>query len=434
MGIINEITENVYMYYGDAVFLIAAIMSYVYLFVKSEDLRGKLLYPIGLIMFCVVNPVLYKFIFSKIIYWRLFWIFPDAIIIAAASTKLLKNLVKKWQKILFSAAIMLMILVIGKNAFLNADYVMAENWHKIPNEIKEVCDIILEIDDEPRCIMPETLYSDVRQYSGDIEMLYGRNAMDRFIMKSNVASKKVYGELNKEDTDYDYVFAMSSTQNCNFMVLEETVENEIAGKYGYELVGGTDKYYVYYNKLIDRDDSPGWLVSQYGKEDSYKRTYISLEDGDGGLIIIDGGTEYNAYKIRKLIKSYGKHVTAWIITNPDRVYSEALHKIIEEYDDIVIDDIYTLSTDYYDYQQWGRDVNYVGQGDGFEVGNLYFDAFYLYSNEKQNYSSICFSVTGESDSMVLCTSVNKKTKKYLEEEYDIIIPTYSTRLERAVFR
>lgn len=434
MGIINEITENVYMYYGDAVFLIAAIMSYVYLLVKSEDLRGKLLYPIGLIMFCVVNPVLYKLVFSEIIYWRLFWMFPDAIIIAAASTKLLKNLVKKWQKILLFAALMLMILLTGKNAFLNADYVIAENWHKIPNEIKEVCDIILEIDDEPSCIMPEALYSDVRQYSGDIEMLYGRNAIDRFIIKSNVASKRIYLELNKEDTDYDYVFAMSSTQNCNFVVLEEAVDDEIAAGYGYELIEDTDKYYIYYNGLIDRDSSTGWLVSQYGKEDSYKRTYITLEDGNGGLIIIDGGTKHNAYNIRQLIKAYGDHVTAWIITNPDRVYSEAFHKIIEEQEDIVIDAIYTLPSDYYDYQQAGRDVNYVGQGDGFEAGDLYFEVFYLYSNEKQNYSSICLSVTGENDSLLLCTSANQKTKKYIEEEFGLMIPEYSTRLKRGVFR
>lgn len=434
MGIINEITEQIHLYYGEAVFLIAAIMSYVYLAVKDTDTRMKLLYPVGLIIFCIVNPVLYKLVFSSIIYWRLFWMFPDAAIIAYAATKIIKNLSKKSEKVLLFAAFIILIMFTGKNAFVNADYVMAENWHKIPNETKEVCDIILATDDEPRCIVPQALYSDVRQYSGDIELLYGRNALDKFIINSNEASKGIYLELNKEDTDYDYVFAMSCAQNCNFVVLEADADGEIYSKYGYEKLAVHEPYHIFYNSAINRDETSGWLVSQYGKANTFKRTYTTLEDGNGGLIIIDGGTYHNEYNIRKLIKSHGNHVTAWIITNPHREYSEAFHKIIEEHDEIVIDDIYTLSADYYEYEQTGRDVHYIVQDEAFEVQDLYFNVLYLDSNEKQNYSSICLSVTGNNDNIVLCTSANNKTRKYIEEELGITVPVYNTKLERSVFR
>lgn len=434
MGIIKEIISQVHLYYGEAVFLIAAIVSYIYLMVKDKDVRRKFLYPVGLIIFCVINPVLYKFVFSKVIYWRLLWTFPDAIIIALAATKLLKSIKKVPCKLAFFAVCVAFAVCAGNNAYTNADYTTIENWYKIPSETKEVCDIILGIDDEPRCIMPEALYSDVRQYAGEIELLYGRNAIDEYILKSNEASKKIYLELRKEAPDYDYIFGMSCAKSCNFVVLESCVEEDIYVKYGYEQLAVSEQYYIYYNSEINQGEESGWLISQYGKVDDNRRTYITIQDGDGGLIIIDGGSQYNSYNIRQQIKSYGNHVTAWIITNPHKGYSEALHNIIEEYDEIVIDEIYTLSADTYDYQKFNKDVHYVEQGDTFEIKGLGFAVEYLAVDEKKDYAMMSISIEGNSDKTVLYTSLNKTEKKYLEEEMGITIPVFSTKLERRVFR
>jgi len=429
---LNSIKNYINDYYGDFVFLLMAIIAFCYLAVTSRELRGKLLFPIGLILFCIINPILYKFVFCNIIYWRLFWTIPDAIIIALAITKFIRNKKEAILQTILLIVSVVGIILLGNNAFKTSYYTKIDNWYKVPSEVAEVCDIILAIDENPRCIMPEDLFSDVRQYSGDIEMLYGRNVLDKYIINSNEASKGIYLELRNETPDYDYIFGMSYANNCNFLVLEDEVENEILVKYKYEKIASHKCGNIYYNSEIDIKEPGGWLISQYGKVDEFKRTYITLEDGNGGVIIIDGGTHHNSYNIRQLIKKYDNHVTAWIITNPHREYAEAFHRIIEEYKDIQIDNVYTISADKYDYT--GQNVTYINEDDTFEIKGLKFGVDYFVINEKKDYAMMCIYIEANKDKITLRTSLNKSEKKNYEEKNNIMIPVFSERLIRSVIK
>lgn len=239
------------LYYVDGIFLIAAILSYLYLFVSSRDLRMRFLYPIAMIVFCLVNPLLYKVIFSKAIYWRLFWMIPNAVVIAAAVTSLVKRCNKDWMKIAILFVMTLFVVTQGKNVFVHGNFVKVENWVKLPAETLEVCDVIRSIDGEAKAVLPRVLYSDVRQYAPEIEMMYGRNA-DGFIYWCAPESQYTYWRMEKEAPDYRLIFEQAQLSKCNFVVVElhKPAEQAVAEQYGYSEAARTSAYIVYYNPNI----------------------------------------------------------------------------------------------------------------------------------------------------------------------------------------
>ena len=191
-NVFREMISYIWLYYGDGVFLKFFLIASVYLFVVDKDMRRKMMYPISLIAFFLLNPIIYKYIFQKIIYWRLLWIFPGAILVGVAITKIIKSInvgIVKWAVLGLAAY---GIVAFGTNVYQKEWYSKTDNFYKLPNEAVEIVDVILDIDDNSKCVMPEELFSYVRQYSGDMELLYGRNVMDKYIIKSNVAAKKVY--------------------------------------------------------------------------------------------------------------------------------------------------------------------------------------------------------------------------------------------------
>ena len=80
------------LYYTDSIYLTLAVIAFIYLFAHCSELRLNFLLPMVLIMCVVFNPLLYHFVFKDIIYWRLFWMFPTAIIIGLAVVKMISNL------------------------------------------------------------------------------------------------------------------------------------------------------------------------------------------------------------------------------------------------------------------------------------------------------------------------------------------------------
>lgn len=429
---LNTIKYNIELYYGDFVFLIFAVIAFVYLAVTCKELRGKFLFPIGLVIFCVVNPILYKFVFSEIIYWRMFWMIPDAVVIAIAAVYVIKNIKDKF-KVFFIVIIPACVMFFGTNVYKNQEYKKTENYYKVPNDVIELCDIMLAIDDTPKCVMPVEFYLDARQYNGNIELLYGRNVMDKYIVKSCVAAKKIYQELNSETPDYDYILAMSNAQACDFLVLEGVIDESICLKYGYIRINTYKQYHIYYNQAL-KDGGEGWVMTMKATStaDSWNKNFITIEDGKDGLIIIDGGNSYNSATVRDIIKSYYNHVEAWIITNPHILYSQALQDILENHKDIQIDNIYTIAENEYDYQGVGANVSYVDVGDTFDIADLTFTVEYK-GVDKDKYAMMCLDMVSSEGSFKLYTSLSE-TERSKVEEMGIKIPDYNSKVDRYVIK
>lgn len=68
---------------------------------------------------------------------------------------------------------------------------------------------------------------------------------------------------------------------------------------------------------------------------------VIIENGQGGLIIVDGGWTSNSEYLLNQIKQKGGHVQAWLLTHPDSDHSGALADILYKHNgEITIDGIY----------------------------------------------------------------------------------------------
>lgn len=247
------ISDWIQAYYADGLFLLLAIGAFVYLYVTCKDLRYKFLLPIFVMVFIAVNPILYKYIFSRIIYWRLLWMLPNVILIAAAVVVFLKKQTKLWMKWGVFAVAAVVIMSQGQYMFSDGVFVPRSNWEKLSQETIDVCDIILEIDDTPRIIAPLELSTEIRQYAPEIFMLYGRNMTEVYIRG-----------MTDDERDISFNALKATQQNCNFVLLNTTrlkinfvvvdmsreIDSYWLQKYSYEEVARTNGHIIYYNKEI----------------------------------------------------------------------------------------------------------------------------------------------------------------------------------------
>lgn len=84
---------------------------------------------------------------------------------------------------------------------------------------------------------------------------------------------------------------------------------------------------------------------------------VIIENGEGGLIVVDGGWTDNAESLLTQIKAKGGHVSAWLITHPDSDHAGALADILYKHPgEITIDGIYYSFLDDSWYAQKDQDV------------------------------------------------------------------------------
>ncbi len=184
-------------------------------------------------------------------------------------------------------------------------------------------------------------------------------------------------------------------------------------------------------------DATKWTVRQYGDGSrSVQSMFYTIYSNKGELAVIDGGWENDAPKVREVIKRYGNHVSAWIITHPHPDHVGALNAILKNNSSgIRIDRIYTTPVNRKSYQRtvkpWDmieeydtfrhltrkmKCVVYLEEDDEIDLIGLNmkvlssWDASVdrCYSANLCNYGSLMFKVQGKKKSMLFCGDIMKK--------------------------
>jgi len=243
------------LYAGDWHIIVLALCSCLYLIVRNRRVGGSVVLPIILVILVIMNPILYKYIFSKTVYWRLFWMLPDAILIGLGVAELTKQLRNRGEgytrELLLVGTSLVCTLVIGMcghNVFKVRNFREATNIYKLPQYIVDICDVIVETDEHPRCICCYNVMEYVRLYSGDIETMYGRDAVG-YILYTIEERKEMYLNVENERPDYEYVFSNAVELDYNFIVnrADRLADDEVAERYGFELLDIVDGYAIYYH-------------------------------------------------------------------------------------------------------------------------------------------------------------------------------------------
>ena len=233
-------------------FLLLTIIAFVYLFMRRDKLRIKFLLPVSMIMFIVFSPILYKYVFSKIVYWRLFWMLPGAILMAAAIVELLKSMSKTWIKWSLLVVTILIIATQGQNTFYYAGFEQLSNWEKISQEAIDVSTIMLELDESPRAVVDSEIVTEIRQYEPRIELMFGREVFGGYIKEPSQTSAYVRYLLDQNPKEYYFALDQCRYYGYNFFVVKRShpIVEQVSDFFGYYKVGETEEHIIYFNSEI----------------------------------------------------------------------------------------------------------------------------------------------------------------------------------------
>lgn len=194
----------------------------------------------------------------------------------------------------------------------------------------------------------------------------------------------------------------------------------------------------------------GWKVTQFGDVQQQQEMCYTVTT-DTGLVIIDGGWEYEVPRLRKIISQYGNSVEAWILTHPHPDHMTAFLEIFQDPQGAVIHHVYTTelpdmetlqeNASWEDYTLLEKfrslsisGLEYLHKGDhrdilglDMEVLSAYSEKINEISNDLMNDGSLMFRLKGKRDSILFCADVGSAGEKradvrraltdYFVEEY-----------------
>ena len=208
------------------------------LFVCFKKRRVLFLIPCLIICLIILNPFFYKMWdeLGLYAYWRILWVVPVIPVLAATMPCICERIERKWIKtILTCAAVGLVIL--GGTYLYNGNsgaFVEAVNVAKLPGEVVDIAEKLLEIDLHPRAIIESNISTYIRQYTGKIDLLYGRDIYG-YILYPSAQARKINDAINIGDMEqvgqtmadegYDYL-VYNNNVNDKFEIID------VVGGYG----------------------------------------------------------------------------------------------------------------------------------------------------------------------------------------------------------
>ena len=248
---VEPIKAYICNYFGSSSIIIYLYIGcLIYLCFCGKRTRRLIVYPSVIFTLVIINPICYGLIWTKLIgyaFWRMIWMIPIIPVIACAVLNIDYYIKSKWSTI---ALMILLLLGISKrfeNIYdMDNMYVKVSNPYKLPDSTIEIGKIILEYDKEPVIIAPASQYCYLRQYSGDIKQVFGRNA-EWFIGIYN--SNPVWWELisltvdNGGDT-IRYI-ELANEFGADYIVLPDNHSFKEIDKQGYNIIANCSGYVMY---------------------------------------------------------------------------------------------------------------------------------------------------------------------------------------------
>ena len=259
---IQKVYELAVAYIGNGRYFAFAMASLLFLFVTSKKIRPRLIYPTLLVLVLISTPWLYHYVFNRDAYWRTFWMFPGSVLIALFCVRLIQACGNVGERVGMTVFLMALLFFMGTNMYLaertrpdgTKEPILTEasNPEKISEGTKQIADILLAIEDHPRVIPRKKYVYELRQYSSDIELYYGRD-IDGFIIP--IAEKKgwrylIHEQLESSSPNYYRVLSMADKAGYNFVLTSAVyrIDEKILDQYGYRECAILDGSAVYYKE------------------------------------------------------------------------------------------------------------------------------------------------------------------------------------------
>ena len=283
------------------------------LFFLLKDRRIKFVIPTAVMTIIIVNPFFY-YIWDKLrlyVYWRILWVIPILPVCAAVPAILSEKIHRKWGKAGICIVFFILFGTMGSYIYKGREgnfRIPADNPDKLPESVIEVADYLLSIDDHPRVIADPNISVYIRQYTGKIDTLFGRDIFG-YILGPNKQAKEVYAAINELQGDISTVASFMRNDGYKYLIIrtkgreKQLEENGFLKKrsiLGYDIytVDGTPSIYKKWDDLgrvieikeIDENGNPingkdGYATIQY-QYDKYNHIIFEFHtdvDGNGVL-------------------------------------------------------------------------------------------------------------------------------------------------------
>lgn len=329
MGPIKETMSN---YYSDRSYLLICVLAVIFLAIISKEHRIKLVYPMLLVLLVITNPILYRYVYSKIVYKRIFWLMLDYIIIPAAGITLIRRIKSRVAQLLVFVAMVAVLMVSGNFYMSKTSYDRFGNVEKVPPVTKSIGDVLLSYEEEPQIVAPVEVAVLMHTYNENIYPMFGRDTVG-FIMAATPRCKLIARTYDREKPDYERIFFYAVCEKRSFVITPEDkpVNTAISDKYGYELLTNESGYDIYYRRDF-KDGSRMYRVATIIDEidgENVVAGYV-CEDTDGMLTIVDGGRNTINARLFNYIKDNNYCVDRWIITEADSDYTFIYEKLSKD--------------------------------------------------------------------------------------------------------
>ena len=238
--------------------LLLSVAALLYLLIASPDFRKKLLLPVVILLLLVFNPVLYSLVYGNnnlpfvtrygLRYWRFFWMLPQSILIGLAAMDILRRLPSAPLRCAALAVAAGIILLTGPSMYQDTrQFKPAGTPYKLGVGVPEACEAILQDDPHPLCMFDDYYCAQVREYSGDIRQMWGRDGVWNLI--PDAEALEMFNALQQKQRDWDRIFTYArehGVTHISFRILKAYRKEmlEAAKAYGYGVLQRRGGRYV----------------------------------------------------------------------------------------------------------------------------------------------------------------------------------------------
>lgn len=183
--------------------------------------RLSFVVPAVIIAVAVINPLFYRYWdeYGRYAYWRILWVVPVIPVVAAVIPAISEKTTIQWSKAI-AAAVGVGVIALSGTYLYNGpggSFVEAANAEKIPNDVVQIAHRLLEMNDHPRIIAQDPVGVYIRQCSGEITTLYGRD-VSGYILPPSDTAREIHESLNAPDGDMGAVSQFMLDDGYDYLV------------------------------------------------------------------------------------------------------------------------------------------------------------------------------------------------------------------------
>lgn len=246
------------LYWQEGIFQYLLLFAALYLLVfrrRHPGTRQILPYTAAVLFLyiCPLSALVIQKCIGASVYWRMLWLLPTVPVIALAGAEYLGSILdhihinRRLLNILLTLVFILTAALCGKTLLASGDYVKVSNLQKVPEEVAQVCNIVLEhADPEDDVLMvaaDEHLASYIRVYDSSIHMPFGRRGKGAL----TAPQRRLRRLLNAEKLRYKRIARRAQQADCDFVVVKitESYRPRYMKKNGYKMISQVNTYGIF---------------------------------------------------------------------------------------------------------------------------------------------------------------------------------------------